>query len=84
MSAGAFEQLISYDWPGNVRELQNTIERATVLCKGDEITAKDIMLQSNRLDEEFMDMGEEELSKILGISRKTLYRRFNSGEDKES
>lgn len=27
-----------YDWPGNVRELENVVERAVVLCRGDEIT----------------------------------------------
>ena len=29
--------LTSYDWPGNVRELQACIERAVVLCSGNEI-----------------------------------------------
>ena len=28
-----------YGWPGNVRELQNVVERATVLTRGDVITA---------------------------------------------
>jgi len=26
-----------YDWPGNIRELRNVIERAMLLCEGDEI-----------------------------------------------
>ncbi len=29
-------------WPGNVRELRNAIERAAVLCDGDEIDAKEL------------------------------------------
>ena len=31
------EHLNSYDWPGNVRELRNAIERAVVVCQGNEI-----------------------------------------------
>jgi len=38
ISDEAMEILAAYSWPGNVRELQNVIERAVVLCEGDEIT----------------------------------------------
>jgi transcriptional regulator with PAS, ATPase and Fis domain len=34
----AMEWLKSHSWPGNIRELQNTMERAVLLCTGDEIT----------------------------------------------
>ncbi len=36
----ALRRLEGYAWPGNVRELENLIERAVVLCTGDEITAE--------------------------------------------
>jgi DNA-binding NtrC family response regulator len=35
--------LMEYDWPGNIRELENTIERAVVLSKGNEIELEDLM-----------------------------------------
>ena len=31
-----------YEWPGNVRELMNVIERALLLCNGDEISLSDL------------------------------------------
>jgi two-component system response regulator AtoC len=33
----AMRLLVEYDWPGNVRELENSIERAIVLCEGQQI-----------------------------------------------
>ncbi|MEO0483433.1 MAG: sigma-54 dependent transcriptional regulator [Planctomycetota bacterium] len=40
--AGAMDLLRRYPYPGNVRELQNIVERAVVLCRGDEIRAGDL------------------------------------------
>jgi DNA-binding NtrC family response regulator len=38
----ALEALTEYHWPGNVRELMNIIERAMLLCPGDEIRLADL------------------------------------------
>lgn len=43
-TAEAQEQLLHYLWPGNVRELKNVVERAVVLCRGQEIGAEDLLL----------------------------------------
>src|SRR5436309_3406051 len=37
--------LMSYSWPGNVRQLESAIERAILLCEGDEITIDDLPLE---------------------------------------
>jgi formate hydrogenlyase transcriptional activator len=34
-----------YDWPGNIRELQNVIERAVILCDGEEFAVDERWLQ---------------------------------------
>ncbi len=42
VSRAAAELLMQYGWPGNVRELENTIERAVLLCNGDQIEPRDL------------------------------------------
>jgi two-component system NtrC family response regulator len=44
-SKGAQDYLLGHLWPGNVRELKNVIERAVVVCGGEEITADDLPLE---------------------------------------
>lgn len=37
LSADALKLLEAYDYPGNIRELRNLLERASLLCDGDEL-----------------------------------------------
>ncbi len=103
LSADALRILLNYPWPGNVREVENTIERALVLCRGDEITPADLsphlmttkpqvsglehaLLRRRsladlereyiRLALEFTEGKKKEAADILGIDRKTLYRKL--------
>jgi DNA-binding NtrC family response regulator len=39
---GALAALSQYGWPGNVRELENVVERAMIVCRGQEVTAGDL------------------------------------------
>jgi DNA-binding NtrC family response regulator len=42
MSKGAFQALKNYQWPGNVRELENTILRAMLLTRSNQIELEDL------------------------------------------
>jgi DNA-binding NtrC family response regulator len=42
----ARKALLEHSWPGNVRELQNCLERAVILCDGNEIGPQHLRLDS--------------------------------------
>jgi DNA-binding NtrC family response regulator len=42
VSPGCLGLLESYAWPGNVRELKNVIQRAVLLCEGDELVPESL------------------------------------------
>lgn len=45
LSPTAQQKLRDYPWPGNARELANVIQRALILCVGDEIRAADLQFE---------------------------------------
>ncbi len=47
LSDGAEQRLIAHDWPGNVRELENVIQRTLIMLPGSEISASDLILESD-------------------------------------
>lgn len=44
IDTAALQSLLQYAWPGNVRELEHTIERAVLMCRGEQIQAGDLGL----------------------------------------
>ena len=48
ISSAAMMQLMQYPWPGNVRELEHTMERAVLLCRGEEIEPSNLAIGSSR------------------------------------
>ena len=51
ISSEAIQVMMNYDWPGNIRELENVIERAVILCDGQQIDVGDLALQCLRVIE---------------------------------
>src|SRR5579862_4529588 len=43
-SSAAMQQMMQYAWPGNVRELEHTVERAVLLCRGEEIDPSNLAI----------------------------------------
>jgi DNA-binding NtrC family response regulator len=44
----AAERLTGFDWPGNVRQLQNEVQRAVLLCEGEEVDGPDLSISKSR------------------------------------
>jgi two-component system response regulator AtoC len=42
VSPRALEALVNHEWPGNIRELRYVVERAAMMCEGEEIDLADL------------------------------------------
>jgi DNA-binding NtrC family response regulator len=47
LDSATWKKLVEYAWPGNTRELQHVIRRAALVCRGSQVTAGDIELQTS-------------------------------------
>jgi two-component system response regulator FlrC len=50
ITAEALERLMQYPWPGNIRELENTLERAVLISRQEEIQKVDLLLDDGGAD----------------------------------
>ncbi|MGB9595133.1 MAG: sigma-54-dependent transcriptional regulator [Candidatus Poribacteria bacterium] len=58
----ALKKLTNYYWPGNVRELENLMERAVVLCEGEEIGLIDLPVLIGDINKSSLNLPREDLS----------------------
>ncbi len=72
-------RLTEYDWPGNVRQLRNTIERATIMCEGEQISLNDLPIPGDMSDiEQLLEnipSTNEELKRIKKEIRQKAVRK---------
>lgn len=72
-SPAAMQQMMQYAWPGNVREFEHTIERAVLLCRGEEIEPSNLAISSGKSSVQSIDnMSIDEVEALL--IRKVLRR----------
>jgi len=72
-SPAAMQQMMQYPWPGNVRELEHTVERAVLLCRGEEIEPANLAVAPSRPSApSFDNMSIDEVESLL--IRKVLRR----------
>ena len=72
-SAAAMQQMMQYAWPGNVRELEHSVERAVLLCRGEEIEPANLAIAASRSSiPSFESMSIDEVEALL--IRKVLRR----------
>ena len=65
-SPAAMQQMMQYAWPGNVRELEHTVERAVLLCRGEEIEPANLAIAAARsAAPSFDNMSIDEVEALL-------------------
>jgi len=90
LDESARHALTRHAWPGNVRELKNVMQRASLLARGDAVTAADLGLPSTAATENEPTLDRQAIEDALarnsgviaqaaaelGLSRQALYRRM--------
>ncbi|HEX8707578.1 MAG TPA: sigma-54 dependent transcriptional regulator [Pyrinomonadaceae bacterium] len=74
LSPGALQVLQSHGWPGNIRELRNVIERAVIICSGEEIERHH--LAPYPIDQRARARSEDTLSLPVGTPLEELERQM--------
>jgi DNA-binding NtrC family response regulator len=72
--AAAMQALQQYAWPGNVRELEHTIERAVLMCRGQEIQPADLSLSAQRVQSQNLE--ELSLEAVEAVLVRKALQRF--------
>lgn len=75
-SSDAVGALVTHFWAGNIRELQHTIEKAVILCEGDEIEACNLLLKAAKE----VGVTDSEPITLESLERQTIEMAINRNE----
>jgi DNA-binding NtrC family response regulator len=64
-SPAAMQHMMQYPWPGNVRELEHTVERAVLLCRGEQIEPANLAITARSSTQTFENMSIDEVEALL-------------------
>jgi DNA-binding NtrC family response regulator len=68
------QMLLQYAWPGNVRELEHTMERAVLMCRGEQIQPADLGIAMQRPGSQNLE--ELSLESVESILIRKALQRF--------
>jgi len=78
----ALKLLLDYNYPGNIRELKNIIERAAIICQGNQLLPQHFyqlkpskLDNTKKIDSELYDLGKLEKQTILRVLQDVDYNK---------
>jgi DNA-binding NtrC family response regulator len=85
-SPAAVERLTNFEWPGNVRQLQNEVQRAVLLCEGEQVESGDLSITKfhnsvdENLDTNFTLLEGVERSAIVQMLKETSGNKLETAK----
>ena len=76
--------LLQHAWPGNVRELRNALERALIVCDGDEIDAAHFSIEAGRAPSSPSEAADPRANDLATLERRTITRVLQQAQGNKS